>query len=535
MALWVFAFSPDPVAAATIPGVVAGLALIEGVGSFRRAALYVALFGAAAIGFGYRWLVPTVEAFGGLSRPAAIGVLILFGVAGTVHAIVFAGLYRVLFARGVRPHPMATAALVVACELLPIRFFPWTTGHGVVDVAPLRQLAEWGGVALVSFATLCFVVPLHELLRWSFASKGPPARPHAAAATLLVAVVLYGAGYLRYRAVSAAEDEAGRHVRVAIVQANVGSLDKRQAEQRGGDAARRSQEAYRRLTFEAAERGADLVVWPETALMGAGDQTSVRLYDPVPGRFRLPSAIREDLRRLGYGYLEEVGADRTLLLGGYEDETGPPNLAGARARLRFNAAMLREPGGEAWSLYRKVKLIPFGETMPLSGVFPMLDDRLPQRFRMNAGERGQPPLEARRLGLTIVPFICYEAILSDFVRELAEGHDPDLLVNLTNDSWYGDTWEPRQHLNFSRFRSVEHRRPMVRATNTGISAFVDAAGDVVARLGYSKEGVLVHDVPVWDRPVSLYAKTGGWVPWIFWLWGFVILVWSLVRPSPHER
>jgi apolipoprotein N-acyltransferase len=107
-------------------------------------------------------------------------------------------------------------------------------------------------------------------------------------------------------------------------------------------------------------------------------------------------------------------------------------------------------------------------------------------------------------------------------------------VNLTNDSWYGDTWEPRQHLNFSRFRAVEHRRPMVRSTNTGISAFVDAAGDVVSRLAYDREGILVHDVPLVERPRTLYAVAAPWVPWIAWIAGVAIVVWGLIRPRPRS-
>jgi apolipoprotein N-acyltransferase len=533
MCLWVLAFTPDPVAAAVVPGVVAGLALVEGAGSFRRAALWLALFGAVAIGVGYRWLVPTVRLFGGLGTPAAIGVLILFSVAGTVHAILFAGLYRLLFARGVRPHPLATATLLVACELLPIRFFPWTAGHGSVDVAPLRQLAEWGGLPLVSFATLCFAVPVHELLRWALAERGPPARPRAAAATVLVGIALFGAGWLRYRSVAAAEAGASERVRVAVVQADVGSTDKRAQEQGEAEAARVARERYERLTRDAAEAGAELIVWPETAIVGR--PKSVTLWDPVARRAPEPAAVSADLARLGYGWLEEVGRDRTLLLGGYEDERRKAGLAGNRPFVRYNAAMLREPGGASWSIYRKVKLIPFGETNPLGDVLPALDAHMPRAFPMEAGDRSQPPLPWKAKGKTIVPFVCYEAILPDFVWERARGAEaPDLLVNLTNDSWFGDTWEPHQHLNFTRFRAVEHGLPLVRSTNTGVSAFVSAAGDVVKSLGVGEAGALLHDVPLRDRGRTVYGRVGGWVRWVFWAGAVVALFAALLRGAPSE-
>jgi apolipoprotein N-acyltransferase len=315
----------------------------------------------------------------------------------------------------------------------------------------------------------------------------------------------------------------------------VGSTDKRAQERGDGEASRFARDRYERLTREAAAAGAELIVWPETALMGPPRQKSLTLWDPVAGRFHDPRAVSEELERLGFGYLEEVGRDRTLLLGGYEDERLRPGLGGGRPLVRYNVAMLREPGGAAWSLYRKVKLIPFGEAMPFSDVFPGLEKHLPQSFRMTAGERDQPPLPWKAKGKTIVPFVCYEAILPDFVWERARGAEtPDLLVNLTNDSWFGDTWEPRQHLNFTRFRAVEHALPLVRATNTGISAFVSPSGDVVKSLGVGDAGVLSHEVPLVDRGRTVFGRIGGWVRWLFWGGAVLALFLAFLRPGADE-
>jgi apolipoprotein N-acyltransferase len=442
-------------------------------------------------------------------------VTALFGVVGTVHAWVFGFFYRGMLARGRRPHPLNVAVLAAACECLPIRLFAWSAGHGAVDVPPLLQLAEWGGVPLVSFALLCLATPVYHLARAAVPGSGPPARVRPALVTLAVGGVLFAAGLVRYGAVNAEDAEAPDRMRVAIVQANVGSRRKREATENGGAERARSVEAYRRGSERAAGAGAELVVWPETAItaaipLGEGTVTNRHL-------------ARADL---GYGFLGDLGKDRAFLVGLYERIPVRPSLATGRPEdTRYNVAALRQPGGSdaPWSAYRKVFLIPFGEAMP----FGILEDRLPQSFRMKPGTMPQPPLELH--GRRIVPFICYEGILADHVRALAGEGRPDLLVSLTNDSWYTG-WEPYQHLNFTRFRAVEHRAPLVRATNTGISAFVRASGDVTSRLDFGTEGVLVEDVPLVNRDPTLYAR-GGWrFPWVLWLWSLLAWFVAVMRP-----
>ncbi len=527
MGFWILSFTPDPRAIGTLPAFVAALAMIERCRSLKHAFGYVVVFGAIAIGYGYRWLAPTVVAFGDVSVPASWVVLAAYGVWSTAHGLVFAWAYRTMLGRDRRPHPLAVVTVFVACEALPIRFLPWMAGHGAVDVAPLRQAAEWGGVPAVSFALLCLVVPFHEWLRWAFARGGAPARPRAALVTFAVGAAIYGIGWWRYDAVAAEErDPAAPRVRVGLVQANVGTTHKRMAERNDPKEALGNREAYRRGTLEAVEKGAELIVWPETALV-----EGLHLWDRARGAYRSPRVIGNELDTRGYGWLEEVGRDRTLLLGGYADEVSGRDVLGREKVVRYNCAMLREPGGSAWSLYRKVHLIPFGETMPFSNWFPSLNEMLPQSFEMAAGEPDQPPLVWKaRGGLRIVSFICYEDLLADLVLDLSGGERPGLLVNLTNDSWFGDTWEPHQHLSFARFRAVEHRVPMVRATNTGVSVFVDATGDVTARAEVGEETALVRDVALVARGRTLFARFGFALRWVLWGAALALLVASWRRP-----
>jgi apolipoprotein N-acyltransferase len=519
---WLFAFAPSPSALATLPGIVGLLVVAERPRRTRHAVAWVVLFGALAIGAGYAWIAPTVRTFGELDRhlgafagPASWLALALYAVAATVHLGLFAALHRLTARGGRRPHPTVTALLFVACETLPVRFLPWMAGYGAVDVSPLRQAAAWGGVPLVSFALLCLCVPFHELLRWA---AGRPARPRAAVATFVVgALVCAGGSIDGWRVATERERPGHPTMRVAIVQAGVGSHAKREAERSSEAEARRGREAYEAGTRRAAAAGARLIVWPETALV-----EGARVWDAALDRSLPPPIVDVHLRRLGYGFLVDVGRDRALLLGGYADEDVPGARGPERTR-RYNVAMLREAGGTEWSLYRKVKLMPFGETMPGSSLVPALADLLPQSFRMHAGTADQPPIRWREPrvggepGLTICTFVCYESILPGLVARLAGDRRPDLLVNLTNDSWYGDTWEPHQHLNFARFRAVEHRAPMLRATNTGISAIVSATGEVTDRLPWGAVGEIVADVPLVRHERTLYARVAAWVPWATWL------------------
>lgn len=541
MFLWIGAFTPNPNVLATIPGVVGWLLLVERCRSTRAAMGWTFLFGAVAIGYGYRWLAPTTQDFGNLPVAASWLLTGLFGALGILHGWVFLWVHRAMLARGRRPHPLLTVLLFVACEHLPIRLFPWKVGHGAVDVPPLVQAAAWGGVSAVSFVLLCLIVPIHEWIRWVFARTGPAARPRAALVTFVIGCVLFGAGQLTYESVRKEEAAEGHaSVRIGIVQPNIGSQDKRAAEQSAGDRRKLSIDAYRRGSQKAAAEKAELIVWPETAIT-----------DSVPIMMSKFDAHRTNgfLNRVGYEFLMGLGDEgHAFLVGAYERKLAKrARVTGQPFDERWNVAALRLPGGRdaAWDVYRKVYLIPFGEHIP-APLDTVLDpaDYLPQRFTMRPGATEGEEAEHSRLldypspgagrTLKLAPFLCYEGILPGHIRRVCGDARPDVLVSLTNDSWFGDTWEPYQHLNFTRFRAVEHRAPLVRATNTGISAFVSATGDVADAdtIALNREGVLVRDVPLVERGRSIYARFGHAFPWLAAVLTLLGLLGIWLRPPP---
>ena len=499
--LWIFAFTPDPQVLAAVPGLLGVLAGIERCRSTKQIFVLAVVFGGITIGYGYHWLAQTVQDFGDVPVVPSWLLTSLFGVVGTVHLVLFAVILRAFRNRARRPHPMFVAALWVFCEALPMRLFPWMIGHGAVNCPPLLQQAEWGGVSAVSFAMICLIAPIHEWLRWAFSADGERHRARAAALTFAVGLLLFGWGQWRYRSVLEQDEAASQTWRVAIVQPDVGSRDKRMEERDRRATERKSVGRFRTLSEQAVKEKAKLVVWPETAVTHA-----IRYMLP---KFD-PAVTNNMLSAARYGFIEQLGRETAFLIGSYEMIPTERRADRRREDWRYNIAALRQPGGRdaQWSVFRKVFLIPFGEYMP----FGLMEDRLPQKFTMKPGADGQGPLVLD--GKRLVPFLCYEGILPGHVRDVAGEHRADLLVSLTNDSWFGDSWEPHQHLNFTRFRAVEHRAPLVRSTNTGISAFVNAAGDVVSRMELYKHGILVHDVPFVDRERTLFAKVGYLFPWI---------------------
>ncbi len=146
--------------------------------------------------------------------------------------------------------------------------------------------------------------------------------------------------------------------------------------------------------------------------------------------------------------------------------------------------------------------------MPLASLAPALESLLPHAQRYRAATDA-PVLELD--GLRIATPICYEIAHPDFVARMVRDGRPQLLVTVANDAWFGDSAEPRMHLALARLRAIEQRLPVVRATNSGISAFIDRSGRVTAGTGILERARLRGEVALAPRPApTLYARTGDW-------------------------
>ncbi len=204
-------------------------------------------------------------------------------------------------------------------------------------------------------------------------------------------------------------------------------------------------------------------------------------------------------------------------------------------RILYNAAKLVDSDGSVLGSYHKKYLMPFGEYIPFGEYFPELYQLIPEAGRLTKGDAAHV-MQFR--GYKIGPIVCYEDILPRFVNELSK-LKPNVLVNLTDDAWFGKTTEPWQHLALAALRSVEHRVWLVRSTNTGVSAFVDANGRIVSHTSLANAETLVEDVPMMSGERTVYSYIGDILGWIASSWvllaGLVTLVERRKRRKEEQK
>jgi len=421
------------------------------------------------------WTSITVIQFGGLPTGVGIAAMVLLCLALAGFPSVFAWLLAA-WARAFGPAAVLAAPLAwVAVELVRARtalHFPWCLlGYSQSTNLHVIQIARYGAVYAVS-ALVCGVSAVA-----AYVALEPRAarRRRAVLAAVAAVALVYGHGAWR---LGQPENVVGQ-VRVGLVQASVLQGDKWDP-----DKAWDNIDRHVALTRQAAAQGARLVVWPESA---------------VPFYFDSSPPVAVQLREL-------VRTQRVALLFGNDDRE-----AGAERRVWVGAKML-DPAGRLVYRYHKVRLVPFGEYVPFQSLFTVggrVAAKLVKQVSDFTPGDGFPvgEVDGHRLGV----FICYEAIFPDVVRQFAAG-GAELLVNVTNDGWYGRTSAPHQHLAMAALRAVENGKYLVRAANTGITAVVDTHGRIVARTELFDQTALVRDVP-WVAGTTFYARHGDLFAW----------------------
>ena len=329
--------------------------------------------------------------------------------------------------------------------------------------------------------------------------------------------------------------------RVAMLQSGV----IQQVDPESRKSAATLQQIYLSLVDKAMARQPhpDLIVWPETAYPFR--------YVTIDPRLD-PADFEEQARRYD---AESIAADWTFLRDRVKadllrilDRTRVPMIIGASvidfrapSMARYNSAILLQRGLDPHS-YHKLHLVPFGEYVPLIDIFPWLANLMPfpgdHLPSLNFGER---PVWFTLGPWRLAAAICFEDTIPHVVRrfftEVPDDLQPDLIVNLSNEGWFGQTAEHETHLAISTFRCVENRAPMVRAVNTGISALIDGNGRIVQSLAKEvADQVLVAVVPLDDR-TSLYSRWGDWLGQMTLAGtiGFVILGWIAPRRFRVDR
>jgi apolipoprotein N-acyltransferase len=411
-----------------------------------------------------RWLTHTMTTFSTLTLPLA--VLVLLALSGYL-AVFWGGVGWMLAwlrARfGVRTLWLAPA-IWVAAELARTHFlggFPW----GLLGYVPSRrllviQIAAWTGVYGVS----ALLVLVNTALAWTAVER----RWRATAVAGLLSMAAVGGTILIGRTQLGSRD--GGTLSVAVVQGNIAQAVK-------WDAAFRAEtfRIYGELT-QAAAPGSRLIVWPEAAV-------------PAYLRFE-PGAMR---------WLTELAAAvRVPLL------VGAPDAEREGRQIRYlNSAFLVEAAGVR-GRYDKMHLVPFGEYVPLKRLLFFVEAIAAEIGDFTPGRQATVfPLEGAPFGTVI----CYEVIFPDLFRRFVAG-GASFMVNITNDAWFGDSGGPLQHLAMVPLRAVENHIAIVRAANTGVSAFVLPSGAIQATLPLGERGTLRAEVPL-RRGETFYTRFGN--------------------------
>jgi len=450
----------------------------------NRAALGLGLwFGFAAMAGGYHWIVDTIEIFGGFGKALSIAFAAVLWLYQAGLFTLFAWLWYRARGNGF-PATAAAVPALASAELVFPMLFPFYYGASFHMLPPLMQVADLGGPLLVSAIATVANGGIYEAGRalWR-RERIPRAGPIAAAVSLMFAV---GYGYVRIAEVDG-RAAAADTLDVALVQASMGIEEKR-ADPREG--LRRHLTSSVALQSDAELGSPDLIVWPESGYS-----------------WFIPEDV-DDLS-LRYG-LDPV--ETPLLFGGlsrreHRGEQRP-----------FNTAFLIDADKRVLGTYDKTYLLAFGEFIPFGDTFPQLYEMSPNSGRFVPGSHVRPVV----LGdVRMSVLICYEDILPGFVRTAVRRGKPDLLVNLTNDAWFGDTQEPWVHLALAKLRAVEHHRALVRSTNSGVSALVDPVGRVIDHSGVFTEETLRAEVPLLDQD-TVFTWLGQWPGWlslaaIFWM------------------
>ena len=373
--------------------------------------------------------------------------------------------------------PIAWTAVEWVRTYFPVGF-PWNlVGYTAYRNLELIQFAEFTGVYGVS-ALIVFFNAVVYLVIFRRGTSRLQTISLSSLTVMMVALVAFGA----WRIANLKNAPAEGTLKVAMVQANIPQSlkwDPKFLPQSYG--------VYQEETTNAAKRGADLITWPEAA--------AAFLFLPDD---RYPATLAEDAayRQKLLTMAQNIGVPILF---------GAPALAQLDGQLGFyNRAYLVSAKGEVVAHYDKMQLVPFGEYVPARSILGFFVNRVVKGLgdMVPGDQQTLFSVKGAKLGV----LICYESIFPDFTRrEVNLG--ANVLVNITNDAWYGESSAPFQVLAMAAMRSVETKVPMVRTANTGISALIEPSGRITNRTPLFKRGTEIVDVSF--RPVrTVYTMVG---------------------------
>lgn len=428
------------------------------------------------------WVFDTMHQYGGLSRPAAFGILVLFCLYLALYHGAFGALLALAADRGTslsRRALLAAPFLWVATEFARTRItgFPWNLlGTVQVDNFPLARIATFTGVYGLSFE----IMLVNTAVAVAFLVRREKRK------TLFVAAL--GAAFAL---------QAGRWLTVPpaitdhqayLVQANIPILDNSE---------------WTKDYFEGTLR--DLTWITVNPPLAPGEKQapttpSIVVWPESPAPFYTSDPLFRDT---------VSGIARKMATWMVVGSMGVRNATGAQTTETYNSAALVSPTGEWVTRYDKVHLVPFGEYVPFRRLFSFAEGLTKEVGEFGRGTSRQP-LDAG--GARLGTFICYESVFPDEVRQFAR-NGAQVFVNISNDGWYGDSGAYAQHLQQSRMRAIENARWLLLGTDTGVTASVDPFGRIVANVPRKTRTTLRAPYAL-NSVTTFYTRHGDWFAYL---------------------
>lgn len=427
------------------------------------------------------WVIMVMSHYGGLSYPVGVTIYVALAIALGIFAGLFFGIPVRLLNLGRNPWPwLLVPAAWITVELARTHLlsgFPWhQLAAAIIDIRPMVQLTSVIG----PYGTGFFIAIPSAWIAWAVIGGADRRRKIAVSgAVMLMLAVWVAHGVLAVRRQDARMASETMST-AALLQPNISQ------EMRWGSAnvAELFIEMIR-MNEDAVAAGAEVVIWPEST---------------IPLTYATTDVFREAIERASSGGV--VSADgrvsraADIILGSVaEDPSDPSKL--------WNAAYLVS-GGRTAGRYDKIRLVPFGEYVPMRKMLFFAEKLVRAVGDFQFGENDSPLEGKFRYGLAI----CYEVVYPQITRTQVR-NGADVLVTITNDGWFGGTAAPRQHLNMARLRAVEADRYLLRAASTGISAIVDPSGRVVQSLDENLKGTLMVEFSP-RRTITPYIRFGDW-------------------------
>lgn len=430
---------------------------------------------------GYHWINQVAIDYGGLPLFLSWGLVLLFSMFNNLNFMLWAYLERFF---GEKASPFIIAALFCVAEQINPQVFPWYFGTCLDSTLVLYQTADLFGVIGLSFVAMALL----HMPYWIWQHRNTLWTTHKMAfvrqLAFLVFIITYGLGTMsRYNNEPSSNKKS---VGIALIQSNT-TMEKFYGAQLSTAERMREFQSIIELSRTAIEQTpgkTDLVVWPEGSV-----------HFPILN-YR---EIFDEISNLARDYGVYVTAGSVELEGRHP----------SGRRKYYNTQFVVNPQGQIAGKYRKIVLLAFGEYIPFLETFPSLEKWLPATISHFTRGTDKPVFQLGE-NFRWLPLICYEDIITDFIKDF-DHRTADFMVNITNDGWFGKSDASYLHKQMARPRTVEYRKPIVRALNTGSSQIIDAAGRTISKETelYTRDYIdLTLNLPQ-KPPVTLYAIIGN--------------------------